>query len=98
MYPCIMPVPDPGFGGGLGCYGEVWGVSMDRTRVMLTVQRTLNLQTSLPRTIGSPTDSRTVLLPLYVNPRNLVPCALFGSAYKIALARHKGSVKSEFDV
>ena len=34
-------------------------VSMDRTTVMVTDQ---NLQTSLPRAIGSPTDSRTVLL------------------------------------
>ena len=41
------------YGNGLVEFGEFWGVSMDRT--------TANSQTSLPRAIGSPTDSRTFL-------------------------------------
>ena len=39
-----------------------WGVSIDCTTVILTVNGKSNSQTSLPRAIGSPTDSRTVLL------------------------------------
>ena len=35
---------------------------MDRTTDMLTVKRKSKSQTSLPRAIGSPTDSWTVLL------------------------------------
>ena len=43
---------------GLVEFGEFWGVSMDRTTVMLTDQIR---KTSLLRAIGSPTDSRTFL-------------------------------------
>ena len=41
---------------------EVWGVSMDRTTVMLTVKWKLNSQSSLARAIGSPTDFTNSLL------------------------------------
>ena len=48
--------------GVLGYFGVVWGFSMHRTTVMLTVKSKSNSQTSLPRAIDSPIDSRTVLL------------------------------------
>ena len=43
-------------------FGVLWVVSMDRTTAMLDLSGNQNSQTSLPRAIGSPTDSRTVLL------------------------------------
>ena len=41
----------------------VRGVLILSRTVMLTVKCKPNWQTSLPRAIGSPTDSQTVLLP-----------------------------------
>ena len=52
-----------GFGGSLGCFGRfgvfwcVWGVSLDRTTVILKVKFA-----SLARPIGSPTDFMNSLL------------------------------------
>ena len=50
--------------GVLRCFGVVWGVSMDRTTVMLTDQ--------LPRAIGNQIHGQ-FCFALKVNPRYLVP-------------------------